>query len=167
MGFKKYKAKYNIGDILSDGRKIINIERVSEREYRFLLYCDSCKTEKWVKRHYGLHIKCVGCGGKIWRHETEEDKIASKSFTNYRYQAKKRGYEFTLTRTEFLNIISMPCYWCGSHGKIGVDRKNNTLGYTLENSVPSCKRCNYAKNDMSIDEWTDWIRSIAQHQLTR
>ena len=164
MEYVGRKSKYNVGDTLPNGRKILKITRESETDYRFLLYCDICKTEKWVKRQGGLHRKCAGCGGKIWRHETEEEKIANKSFTNYRYRANKRGHDFTLTRVQFLNIISQTCYWCGFDGLVGVDRIDNNAGYTIENSVPCCKKCNYAKNDMSLDEWNEWLNRITLHR---
>ena len=163
MESKKYKSKYNTGDTLADERVIIKIDRLTETNYTFLLYCDVCKTEQLVKRQGGLKRKCTGCAGKIWRHETEDSRIRNKSFTNYRYRAIKRGYEFSLTRTHFLEIISRPCFWCGEVGKVGVDRLDNYLGYSVDNSVASCKRCNYAKNDMSLNEWQDWINRIAKH----
>jgi hypothetical protein len=160
MHYVGRKSKYNIGDILPDGRKILNITRESETDYRFFLYCDICKTEKWVKRQSGLRRKCSGCGGKIWKHESKEDKVANKSFTNYRHRANKRGHDFTLTRVEFLNIISQRCHWCAFDGLVGVDRLDNNHGYTTENSVPCCKKCNYAKNDMSLEEWSEWIDRV-------
>lgn len=164
MEYKKYKSKYNVGYVLSDGRKILDINRIAETDYRFLLYCDKCKTEKWVRRQDGLRRPCTGCGGKIWKHDTEESRKENKLFTNYRYRAKKRGHEFSLTRTEFLQILSYNCYWCGFDGIVGVDRLDNNQGYTLKNSVACCKKCNYAKNDMSLDEWYDWLYRIATYR---
>jgi len=163
MKYVGRKSKYNVGDILPDGRKILEIKRESETNYLFLLYCDKCKTEKWVKRQDGLRRECIGCGGKIWRYETQKEKKINKSFTNYKYSANKRGYDFFLTRTEFISLISKSCYWCGNNGLVGVDRLDNEHGYTSENSVPCCKRCNYAKSDMSINEWYEWISRIAKY----
>lgn len=160
MKYVGRKSKYNVGDTISDGRQILKINRESETDYRFLLYCNICKTEKWVKRQSGLRRKCAGCDGKIWRYETKEDKVANRLFTNCRHRARKKGYSFTLTRVEFLEIVSRSCHWCGFNGLVGIDRIDNNDGYTIENSVPCCKRCNYAKNDMSLDEWNDWLNRI-------
>jgi len=72
------------------------------------------------------------------------------------------------------------CYWCGvppssTHkdhlrtGKImsglvikynGVDRVDNSKGYTVENSVPCCKYCNRAKNDMTVTQFMEWNKRI-------
>jgi len=157
------QSRYNIGTILEDGREILNIERLSETEYRFLVYCDRCKTEKIVKRTTGLRRQCTGCGGKIWRHETEVEQKANKKFTNYRARAKRKGQDFSLNRTEFLATISQPCHWCGSDGIVGIDRVLNEQGYTLENSVPCCKECNFAKNNMTLTEWLLWIDRLVAH----
>lgn len=44
----------------------------------------------------------------------------------------------------------------------GIDRKNNDLGYDIHNCVTCCKICNRAKNDMSYEEFMDWIMNIKQ-----
>lgn len=165
MEYRKHRSKYSVGHILEDGRSILEVQRMSETEYKFLLYCDNCKTKKWVKRQSGLKRKCSGCFGKIWKYDTEEDRKSNKAFTNYRYRAKKSGRVFSLTRERFLEIICQPCHWCGYAGTVGVDRIDNDLGYTPDNSVACCKTCNYAKNDMSLREWHDWISRLISHRL--
>lgn len=64
--------------------------------------------------------------------------------------AKNRSIEFTLTIEHYSNLIKQPCYYeCGnnvSETGIGLDRKDNTKGYTLENSVPCCAFCNIIKD---------------------
>jgi len=42
----------------------------------------------------------------------------------------------------------------------GIDRADNALGYTLENSVPCCSLCNYLKREMSISELISRIEKI-------
>jgi len=39
----------------------------------------------------------------------------------------------------------------------GIDRVDNTRGYTVENCVTCCNICNQAKNDLTADEWNDWV----------
>ena len=45
-------------------------------------------------------------------------------------QAKTRGYEFNLTKDEFMNYWGKECYYCGisMHG-VGLDRKDNSRLY--------------------------------------
>lgn len=42
----------------------------------------------------------------------------------------------------------------------GLDRRNNNKGYTHDNIVPCCKPCNYAKRDMNIEEFRNWVRRV-------
>lgn len=48
----------------------------------------------------------------------------------------------------------------------GVDRVDNALGYTPDNCVPCCSRCNYAKRAMPRGEFENWLMS-AKESLQR
>jgi hypothetical protein len=39
----------------------------------------------------------------------------------------------------------------------GIDRKNNEIGYTIENSVTCCIICNHAKHTMPYDEFIVYL----------
>jgi hypothetical protein len=45
----------------------------------------------------------------------------------------------------------------------GVDRVDNTKGYTLANSVPCCKVCNRMKMAMTKDDFLTHIRKVHSH----
>ena len=45
----------------------------------------------------------------------------------------------------------------------GIDRINNDIGYTIENSLTCCKICNYAKNTMSMREFIAWLEKIVSN----
>lgn len=79
-----------------------------------------------------------------------------------RGNARRRGWEFTLTEEQFKLISEQACFYCGrlpsarntqSGGYTyesdfisnGIDRVNTLQGYTIENSVPCCKHCNWEK----------------------
>jgi hypothetical protein len=47
----------------------------------------------------------------------------------------------------------------------GLDRVDNTLGYTEANVVPCCQICNIAKQRMSVDEFVTWISKVHQHMV--
>jgi len=95
-------------------------------------------------------------------------------FSSYKVRAKKRSIIFELTDHQFKNLVTQNCSYCGkepmqvaktqrNNGKFlynGIDRINNTLGYTLENSNPCCKICNRAKDVMSFDDFTKWIVQV-------
>ena len=42
----------------------------------------------------------------------------------------------------------------------GIDRIDNNLGYTVQNSISCCKKCNYAKHKMSYDEFIELVTNI-------
>ena len=95
-------------------------------------------------------------------------------YQQYMVSAKRRKYEFDLSKEDFKNIITKPCIYCGTslsqekrgnggHGGFkytGIDRYDNTKGYTLDNSVPCCKKCNRMKSDMSIEEFENMLKKI-------
>ncbi len=47
----------------------------------------------------------------------------------------------------------------------GIDRLDNALGYTLDNCVPCCKRCNQAKNNMGLKEFRAWLVRAYKHTI--
>lgn len=99
-------------------------------------------------------------------------------YAAYMRGAKLRNYEFSLTREEFFSIIVKPCIYCsdsltqekktrsstGSFYYTGIDRYDNKKGYTKENSVPCCKKCNRIKTDMSIEELDIQLEKIMKNR---
>ena len=91
--------------------------------------------------------------------------------TSYRAAAKRRNLEFKLTRDQFRHLAKQPCCYCGAEpcnslGKNklngdfvynGIDRVNNAKGYTLDNTVPCCRLCNWAKGTLAPAEFEAWI----------
>ena len=148
----------------------------------WLCRCD-CGTEKFVRSAHlkrGLSTTC-GCSrkeaartmGKNRRLSGNLQAIRSR-FNGYRYAAKNRDIEFHLTIEEFISITAKDCHYCGAAPSnveknatnpddlslafiySGIDRLDNSQGYTIRNSVPCCRRCNLAKNDQSLK---DFLRS--------
>lgn len=103
-------------------------------------------------------------------------------FDRYRAQAEKFSRPFELSIAAFHALTSAPCYYCGappsrietcnaySPGKKstwgsyvfnGVDRKDNELGYVLENCITCCHFCNRAKNSYGFDEYLSHMGRFA------
>ncbi len=102
-------------------------------------------------------------------------------YGKYKTSAKKRGYCFELTIEQFAEITQRNCYYCDlppiyefdhySHRKYkcngpyicnGVDRKDNSKGYILENCVPCCSQCNRGKMDHSAEEYIEKCRAVVR-----
>lgn len=93
---------------------------------------------------------------------------------SYKAGAKGRGLAFSLSEDQFRNLTKMRCAYCGtepdktyraknavgSYTYIGVDRCDNSAGYTVENSVPCCTVCNRSKRDMTISDFAEWVRKV-------
>jgi hypothetical protein len=94
----------------------------------------------------------------------------STSYTNYKTRADKKTLEFSLSKEDFNDIIKNACYYCGKENtllhKNGIDRKNNTIGYTLTNSVTCCTECNYMKGMLNEGDFIEQCKKIARYKDT-
>lgn len=81
---------------------------------------------------------------------------------SYKYMAKYRGYEWNLPDNIFFDLVTQDCYYCGNppieviYKKYitpvrynGVDRLDNSKGYSKGNCVTCCKVCNRMKMNHS------------------
>lgn len=101
----------------------------------------------------------------------------------YKKAARNRNLEFDLSREQFADLVFSNCHYCGRepdkttenrsqaikqnvNGHIkwsGVDRKDNSVGYTPENCVAACTQCNMAKRDTSYNDFIEWIGRVYEH----
>jgi len=94
-------------------------------------------------------------------------------FYVYKKNAEYRNLGFIINIKDFENITSLPCFYCGkepiqikkyrssSYIYNGVDRIDNTIGYSIDNCVPACGRCNWMKSDMSTVDFINHIKNIS------
>ena len=66
-----------------------------------------------------------------------------------------------LTLEEFASLMSKSCVYCGEGGNLGIDRIENSKGYTKENSAPCCKMCNYMKKNYTLQDFLAHVKKIA------
>lgn len=109
-------------------------------------------------------------GRELASKTTKEERQLKYVFSQYKSHAKYNNRDFTLTREEFSNIVFSNCHYCGSEPSNlvkkeryggpfyynGIDRKDTSGHYTLENSLPCCISCNKAKSDMTYNEFKEW-----------
>lgn len=126
--------------------------------------CDVCG-KKQLKTYRRANTLCKKCSNKSRTGDSHYSFIhGNHDYSVYKSQAKKRAHEFSLSVDDFEKIVSEPCHYCGDYF-VGIDRKDNSKGYTLENSLPCCKHCNIAKRDMRYDVFLNHIRKIYNHIL--
>ena len=85
-------------------------------------------------------------------------------FSYYKTAARKRGLLFALTFKQFMTFWRKDCHYCGDPIEtIGLDRVDNTQGYTLANVVPCCGYCNWCKREKSQATYVAHCTKVAQH----
>lgn len=100
---------------------------------------------------------------KLYRNNPE------RRFYKYKQSAIKRGYAFYLTYKYAVVLFMQPCFYCGATANPlnGIDRVDNTQGYSESNCVPCCKVCNRAKSNMSTDRFESWLKQICKFRRDR
>ena len=102
--------------------------------------------------------------------------LKNRLYRRYKAGAINRKLSFELSQDIFEQLIKKNCYYCNTepilykedlpyHNAVlmkrnGIDRKDNSEGYTIENSVPCCKMCNIMKMDTPYDVFLDKIIKI-------
>ena len=100
----------------------------------------------------------------------------------YRNNCNKFGRVWELTLDQARDLMTKPCVYCGKRPEEdpiackqeatkgrgaflynGIDRQDNSKGYTLENCVTCCTVCNRAKHAMSLDMFITWITRLRAH----
>ena len=103
---------------------------------------------------------------------SKEEGSLSTYYDQYKRGAEIRGYEFALNLEEFKKIIKKPCYYCKASPterdrfyypiKVnGIDRIDNTKGYSMKNVVACCTTCNRMKGTLSFSVFMDYVTKIA------
>lgn len=96
-------------------------------------------------------------------------------------KAKERGYSWELTEDEVHSLSKGKCFYCGSeptqlirHVKSranyiynGLDRIDNSLGYTTNNVVSCCGQCNKAKQIYSQDNFKKWVKRVYENWASK
>jgi len=101
-------------------------------------------------------------------------------YRSYKKRAIKKKFEFTITFIDFIFFANGSCHYCGkrlvnqktnppdsSNFDVkynGIDRKDNDIGYTPENSVSCCGICNKAKGSISYKNFKNWLTAIKNNE---
>lgn len=183
LGYELPYAKDNRGRIgIKKGTKILvdlkDVPKYSNVKIKYK--CDLCGEvfetpyHSIFTRENSEYLKtgktyCVKCAAKMMSGEKNPQyKHGCNRYCEYKNNAKRRGIEFNLTPDEFKFLISQPCHYCGGNSKNkfakskgnGVDRKNSSIGYIIDNCVPCCSTCNFIKNKMPYNDFILYIRQL-------
>jgi len=146
---------------------------------RWLCRCD-CGTEIPATGSSLSAGHTQSCGCKRRRPKTgylPGEASKNKVLLGYKQGAQSRGYDWDLPDEDFFRLIVLDCFYCGAppsctliaspnSGEFtynGLDRRDNSKGYVLENVVTCCKICNHAKKDLTFDDFMAWIARLAKY----
>lgn len=109
----------------------------------------------------------------------DDKSLSSKRFIFYTYKkdAKDADKIFLLSFEDFLFLTQQNCTYCGCPPKNffkmengrkgffynGIDRINNDVGYVSGNMTAACHDCNWAKSNLSKEEFILWIKRCYNH----
>lgn len=166
---------------------------LNKKNYFWLCKCD-CGNEKIIPTYnlVGNGVKSCGCGKKegyrinserLRKLHQKELGIAAFNalYLNYKKSANLRKLCFDLNKEEFKILTQQNCFYCNQtpsqifpkqnpnnyNGRFiynGIDRLDNSIGYTKDNIVTCCKICNLAKRDLSLKDFKEWIDRLIKHQ---
>lgn len=172
-----------------DRLTVIERAGVDRRKSTMWLCRCVCRGEKTTTAARLLQGKTRSCGcladelrrNRVTRPEGESARNAL--YGKYKIQAKRRRIDFQLSFEDFIDVTGRACYYCGSPPKSvlgglrknglpryngdysynGVDRLDPKGIYEVSNVVACCRVCNFAKAEMTHDEFVDWVLRAANH----
>jgi hypothetical protein len=167
-------------------------EKYDYKRYVCECQCGNRKTVRMDALKSGRTKSC-GCYQSEMASEKNSTNFLERALdsilSSYKGGAKSKKLEFSLNKAEFRNIISQDCHYCGTEPRLvdwnrfsavrkykpsdlqdiyanGIDRKDNSIGYTSENTVPCCPDCNYAKRGKTYEYFLAYLSRITRFMGT-
>ena len=120
---------------------------------------------------------CLSKEVKKARRLPDNRGVINHIILQYKRHARDRNLSWNLTYEQVEKIIQEPCFYCGtekSNHKVtknckegydhnGIDRIDSSVGYEPNNVVSCCKICNYAKSNLTKDDFINWAIRVAEH----
>lgn len=169
------KKRNDLTDKVFGKLRVLNLDHTRKYAGYWRCICE-CGKESVVEGRNLTHGKTKSCGCNF----KKELGVAAFNhlFYTYKKSAKIRDLEFNLNKDELKTLVDGECYYCGTKPKNitkyanryngqytynGIDRKNNNIGYNIENCISCCKTCNFAKKDIGFDQFKEWIKEAYEH----
>lgn len=150
----------------------------NRRQFECVCACGKRRTVDSASLVNG-HTQSCGCSmqGRVVLARRKPDGFAAQSIVigKYRLGARKRGYDYTLTREQAIELFVADCWYCGAapartlqkgHSGFaynGIDRVDSSNGYVPGNVVSCCTECNYRKGSQTYNDFVRWVRAVAAH----
>lgn len=164
------------------------IEQAPRRDNktRWLCQCQGCGVKRSLRsttlrrsvyaKCDGRHLERFSNPAPMHRRKASGYAAGTERYNHTRRQAQKRGFAFALSHEAWSTLVQQDCHYCGIaplqvvmrrhfNGVFvcnGLDRKDSTQGYTLDNCVACCGLCNLMKQDLAYTQFLKHIAQIAQ-----
>lgn len=144
--------------------------------WEFLCDCGTLVTLPANRVKSENDISC-GCSRRSVPRELALIRVVSQG---YKQSAKRRKLCWALTEEETVKLMTGDCTYCGAppsnpgpkhidyedYRYSGIDRRDSSKGYTIENCTSCCAPCNRSKSDMTYDQWMEHLKRLVTHQIS-
>lgn len=154
-------SKANISEKLRIQKRQVLHTALNDVKNTIQQICVGCGKdfEKYMTRYNRPSKLCKHCN-ETQKVQDDKRKDRERNFKHENYNnipryykeyiisSNKRGYSMELQYEDFKEMVLKPCYYCTSQKDNevnGIDRVDNSKGYTKENCVSSCQTCNRMK----------------------
>lgn len=178
------KTFFKIGDKFNRLTIVSFSHNDNRNRKHFYVKCD-CGNEKIVQGSLMSSGNTKSCGclireiGRKRRVSFNHGEITA-IILGYKRHAIDRGFKWELSREDVEMVIKDHCFYCGSpptnkkktknsigDGLLysGIDRIDSDGDYVKDNIKPCCRICNYAKSNMTVDEFKEWAVRIGNKAM--
>lgn len=165
----KWRPKLNKVDI----KKALRSEyrtHPSGRHLYFIFKCELCPKEISGRKSHLPYLT-----GRCKKHANMH-KPYEAVYGGLIRNARERQISFDLSYEDYLKFTGKPCFYCGNpipwqpwneHGVNNpgyyLDRKDSEKGYSVNNCVPCCTRCNISKRRFSSEDFINMCKQISKN----
>lgn len=159
--------------------EFVGLNNIKSSVWKFRCGCGSeiIRTGSQVSR--GAISSCGCLKNETISHAStlpNKQAIKNTAYAIHKKTASQRGYTSELTKDAYIEIASLPCYYCGSMSERlsnnkrtslklnSVDRLNNEPYYSKINAVPACFECQRAKSAHSESGFLDLVKKIYEYR---
>jgi len=165
MNIKEHKAKLNLEWQRNNRDKC---HAYSKKWYEKNKESNAKRSKKWAENNKERIVEIVQAyvkrnKKKVTVYNNRFGKTIEGRYRLLKYRHHKRWEDEFITLQDYEKIFNKQCTYCGGIINGGVDRIDNSLGYTKENSAPCCKTCNYMKKDLNIEKFISHIKKIYEY----
>jgi len=162
------------------GRLTVLERSGSNKRGEVMWLCECECDKKFIVRGANLrngHTRSCGCSWQGRPSLLKGEASFNQVLGNIKRAAKRRKYDWQLTKAQFRTLTQQSCYYCdakpnqgnysstcnGRYLYNGLDRVDNEQGYVIGNVVPCCGKCNRAKDTMTTEQFRVWLCKAYEH----